>query len=147
MPSESFKVIQQILQANNRVRDGHIQTRGERLEFKIPNGGTQLDEAGDIRTKNIQYTRLVTQGIINWGDARVWLESTDTAQEEVQPIEITVKIGDQIPKGSLVDLTYTNQYNQVITREFLVIGNVAMMSVTEVGRKLTVVPNRKQEVI
>jgi len=147
MPSESFKVIQQILQANNRVRDGHIQTRGERLEFKIPNGGTQLDEAGDIRTKNIQYTRLVTQGIINWGDARVWLESTDTAQEEVQPIEITVKIGDQIPKGSLVDLTYTNQYNQVITREFLVIGNVAIMSVTEVGRKLTVVPNRKQEVI
>jgi len=147
MPSESFRVIQQILQANNKVRDSHLSSRGERLEFKVPNGGTQLDEAGDVRTQNIQYTTLVTQGIINWGDSRVWLESTDTAQEEVQPIEILVKIGDQIPKGSLVNLTYTNQYNIVITREFIVIGNTVIMSVTEVGRRIIVVPNRKQEAI
>lgn len=139
MAGELKNLLDSALRAQTKLRDEHIEQVGINVTFQVPTGGVTYDEYGD--PSNVKYDTLATQVIIKWGDYHSLFSEQGISSED-NPIVVTAKIKDNIPKGSLVNLTYINKDMQRYAKLFIVLGEETIHRDQEVSKVLKLAPKR-----
>lgn len=141
MASEVRTFEDAVIDVHKKLRDIYLTVFGTTVTFQVPPGGETIqDMYGDIDITS--FVNLKTQVIIKWGNYRALLSSVNSSEEHNVPLELIVKLSDNIPKGSRVTLKYTNASGVEVTRVFEVIGPGVKIEKHEHAKSIMLAPLR-----